>query len=170
MPRDYFAVLARHSAWANQRLYQACATLNPAEYMRERGSSYGSLHATLNHMLVVDRVWIARIEGRVPPSMGENQILYADLLGLKIARLAEDEHLRNLVAGLPQTAMNLPIHHIDSKGDRFAAPLRFVLAHLFDLQSRCRGEALLLLAQAGADAPALDLLVFLREAETAARG
>jgi uncharacterized damage-inducible protein DinB len=167
MPGEYFAVLAQHSAWANRRLYQACETLSPGEYLRQRASSFGSLHATLNHILVADRVWIARIEGNTPPSLDENQILYADLVGLKVARLAEDEHLRQLVAGLPEAALDLRLHYTSRLGDRFATPLRFVLAHLFDGQSRCRGEALALLEQAGIRAPSLDLLVFLRSAEAA---
>jgi uncharacterized damage-inducible protein DinB len=164
MSRDYFAVFAHHNGWANQRLYSACETLSAPEYLRERGSRYGSLHATLNHILVTDRVWIARIEGRIPPAFDDNQILYADFVALKIARVAEDEHLGQLVAGLPETALDLPLHYIDRHGDRFAAPLRFALAHLFDAQSRLRGEVVALLAQAGAPLVSLDLLAFLREA------
>ena len=64
MPSDYFAVLAQHNAWANRRLLQSCEALAPAEYLRERGSVYGSLHAALNHILATDRLWIGRIEGR----------------------------------------------------------------------------------------------------------
>lgn len=163
MPSDYFAVLAQHGAWANQRLFHACERLSPAEYLRERASSYGSLHATLNHMLIIDRLWLARIEGRTPPPVDDAQILYADLLGLKVARLAEDEHLRLLIGGLAKPAMDAPVHYSDRQGRRFAAPLRFVLAHLFDAQSRCRGEAVALLAQTAARAPALDLMAFLHE-------
>jgi uncharacterized damage-inducible protein DinB len=163
MSRDYFAALASHNAWANARLYSACEALSPAEYLRERGSTHGSLHATLNHILLADRVWIARIDGRTPPSLGDNQILYPDLLALKIARIAEDEHLRQLIAGLSAPAMDLPLHYIDRRGNRFAPPLRLVLAHLFDAQAQGRGEATALLAQAGAHPPALDLMGFLRE-------
>jgi uncharacterized damage-inducible protein DinB len=170
MSQAYFAVLARHSAWANRRLYGVCETLSAAEYLRERPSSHGSLHATLNYVLVTDRAWIARLEGRTPPPFEANQILYADLLALKIARLAEDEHLRNLVDGLSKAAMASSIHYMDRRGNRFVATTRLVLAHLFDFQSRCRGETLVLLAQAGIRAPSLDLLVFLREAGATASG
>jgi uncharacterized damage-inducible protein DinB len=163
MSRDYFAAFAWHNAWANARLFGACEALSPPEYLRERGSSYGSLHATLNHILLADRVWIARIEGRIPPAFADNQILYGDLVALKIARVAEDEHLRQLIAGLSEAAIGLPLHYTDQHGNRLAAPLRFVLAHLFDLQSQRRGEAAALLAQAGVPPPALDLLAFLRE-------
>jgi uncharacterized damage-inducible protein DinB len=170
MTPAYFATLARHSAWANRRLYDSCETLSAMEYLRERPSSYGSLHATLNYVLATDRAWIARLEGRTPPPFAENQILYADLLALKIARLAEDEHLKNLVDGLSAARMASSMHYIDQHGDRVVTSTRLVLAHLFDFQSRCRGETLALLAQAGVPTPPVDLLVFLRDAGTAASG
>ena len=109
MPSDYFAVLAQHSAWANRRLYQSCEALAPAEYLRERGSVYGSLHAALNHILATDRLWIGRIEGRSQPAIDEHQILYADLVALKVARLAEDEHLRLVISGLTTGALDVPV-------------------------------------------------------------
>jgi uncharacterized damage-inducible protein DinB len=169
MPSGYFAILAQHSAWANERLYEACEKLSPAEYWCERGSNPGSLHATLNRHLVTDRVWIARIEGRAPPSLAHNQILYADLVGLKVARVAEDEHLRQLVAGLTEPTLDLSLHYIDRRGKRCEMQLRWVLAHLFDAQARCRGEASALLVQAGIPTPCLDLLAFLRRSEGGTR-
>jgi uncharacterized damage-inducible protein DinB len=170
MPSEYFAVLAQHSAWANRRLYRACESLAATEYLRERAATFGSLHATLNHILVSDRIWVARIEGRASPPLEENQILYADLVALKVARLAEDEHLRHLVGGLPEAALDQPLHFTNRRGDRFETPLRLVLAHLFNHQARCRGEAQALLAQAGVRLASLDLLAFLRKGEAAAAG
>lgn len=170
MPSDYFAVLAQHSAWANRRLFQACGSLSAADYLRERASTFGSLHAALNQILIADRIWIARLEGRTSPSLDENQILYPDLIGLRIACLAEDERLRHLIGGLSEAMLGQPLQYQNRRGDRGATPIRFVLAHLFDHHSGCRGAALALLAQAGVRAPALDLLAFLREAGAAAPG
>jgi uncharacterized damage-inducible protein DinB len=170
MPSDYFAVLAQHSAWANRRLHRACGSLSAAEYLRERAATFGSLHATLNHILVVDRIWVARIEGRTPPPLDENQILYPDLIGLRVACLAEDERLRHLVAGLSEAMLDQPLYYRDRRGDRHETPLRLALAHLFDHHARCRGEALALLSQAGIRTPSLDLLAFLRNAGAAPAG
>ena len=74
MPSDYFVTLARYNAWANRRLYRACGRLSESEYLRDRLPAFGSLHATLNHILVADRVWLARIEGRTPPGLDLEQI------------------------------------------------------------------------------------------------
>lgn len=170
MPSDYLAVLAQHGAWANRRLYRTCEELSTADYLRERASTFGSLHATMNHITIVDRIWIARIEGRTPPAFDENQLLYPDLIGLKLACVAEDERLRHLVGGFSEATLDQPLHYRNRRGDRRETPLRFVLAHLFDDHARCRGEAAALLAQAGVPAPSLDLLSFLHEASAAPAG
>src|SRR5215831_9859309 len=100
MTSSYFATLARYNAWANDRLYRACEALGATEYMRARSSYFGSFHATLNHILVADRIWIARIQRQRLPTLRLDQMLYGDLIALKVARLAEDEHIRIMIAGI----------------------------------------------------------------------
>ena len=168
MPSDYFVTLARYNAWANRRLYRACGRLSESEYLRDRLPAFGSLHATLNHILVADRVWLARIEGRTPPGLDLEQILYADLIGLKVARLAEDAHLRNLVAGLSQATLDQPLVYRNRRGDRFQTPLCLVIGHMFNHQAHYRGKASALLAQTEVPPPSLDLIRFVRQEEGAA--
>jgi uncharacterized damage-inducible protein DinB len=55
--------MARFNEWANQRLYGSVADLPEREYRADRGLFFGSVHRTLNHILVVDRIWTRRIEG-----------------------------------------------------------------------------------------------------------
>ena len=163
MHGDYFATLARYNVWANRRLYQACEALSAAEYLRERPSVFGSLHATLNHILVIDRIWIARIEGRAPANLKLDQILYGDLIGLKIARFADDDRLRNIVAAIPEAQLDQPLSYRNSRGDRCATPLRIVLAHLFNHQTHHRGQAHALLSHTEVAPPTLDLIDFARQ-------
>jgi uncharacterized damage-inducible protein DinB len=165
MRSNYFATLADYNAWANRRLYQACEALSATEYMRERAAFFGSLHATLNHILVADRIWIARLEGHSPPNLKLDQILYADLIGLKVARVAEDEHIRRTVAGIPGEALDRPLAYRNSRGDRFETPLRLVLGHFFNHQTHHRGQVHGLLSQTKMPPPALDLILFIRQTQ-----
>jgi uncharacterized damage-inducible protein DinB len=163
MNSSYFATLAAYNAWANRCLFDACEKLNAAEYMQERACSFGSLHATLNHILVADRLWMARIEGQVPPNLKYDQILYGDLIGLKVARVAEDEHIRIVVAGITEQRLDQRVEYRNSQGDRFDAPLRLVLGHFFNHQTHHRGQVHDLLSQTKVQPPALDLIVFVRQ-------
>ena len=55
------ALMARFNAWANDRLYGCVAGLSEAAYRKDRKAYFGSIHNTLNHLLVVDRLWTCRM-------------------------------------------------------------------------------------------------------------
>ncbi|MBS0562375.1 MAG: damage-inducible protein DinB, partial [Proteobacteria bacterium] len=61
--KEYFAEFAGYNAWANDRLYDAAAALTEAQYREDRGAFFKSVHGTLNHLLVTDRVWMRRFTG-----------------------------------------------------------------------------------------------------------
>jgi uncharacterized damage-inducible protein DinB len=95
----HFRMLARYNRLANARLYGACAGLSEAELKRRRPAFFTSIHGTLNHILLGDRIWLARFEGRVVPSTGLDAILYEDFAGLGAARVAEDARIEGFAAG-----------------------------------------------------------------------
>ena len=53
---DHPRLMARHSRWANARLYDAVALLDAEDYHADRPAFFGSIHNTLSHILVGDRV------------------------------------------------------------------------------------------------------------------
>src|SRR6476661_5713110 len=73
-----YRMFAGYNAWCNARLYAAAAALSDADYRANRGVFFKSLHGTLNHLLVGDRIWMRRFtgEGEVPPSL--DAVLYDD--------------------------------------------------------------------------------------------
>lgn len=164
MKLDYFRTFARYNQWANRRLYNACAGLPEAEYMKQRPSFFGSLHATLNHILVGDRVWMGRITGHPSPDIRAlNQILYGELTGLRVAREAEDAQIINVVDAMDEPTLNTTLRYKSMAGEAQQTPMRFVLAHLFNHQTHHRGQAHGLLSQTGVTPPPLDLIYYLRE-------
>ena len=63
-------MFAGYNAWCNERLYDAAAKASDADYRADRGVFFKSLHGTLNHLLVGDRIWMQRFTGKgeLPPS------------------------------------------------------------------------------------------------------
>ena len=57
---ENYCFLARYNRWINQRLFDACERLSDEERKQERGAFFGSLHRTLNHLVVADQVWLRR--------------------------------------------------------------------------------------------------------------
>jgi len=160
----YFRTLARYNQWANRRLYAAAAALPEADYMKRLPSFFGSLHATLNHILVGDRLWLGRLTGH--PDTGIHalsQILYPELAGLRVAREAEDALIITFVDELDEPALNSTLRYKTIKGAAQTTPVRFVLGHLFNHQTHHRGQCHGLLSALGvAEPPELDLIYYLR--------
>jgi uncharacterized damage-inducible protein DinB len=163
--REHIAMLAGYNAWANARVYAAARALPEDEYRADRGAFFRSVHHTLNHILVVDRLTLRRItgEGEAPDRL--DAILYADLEPLWTARIAEDTRLTDLVArrdevGLAETFTFSPL----TGTGRWEQPIAFALVHLFNHQTHHRGQIHSILTGLGRDGPVLDLLAFQREA------
>lgn len=53
-----------YNAWCNERLYDAAAQIADPDYRTDRGVFFKSLHGTLNHLLVGDRIWMRRFSGQ----------------------------------------------------------------------------------------------------------
>src|SRR5215468_12147121 len=88
----YVQCMARYNRWQNENLYGAADALSDAERRRERGAFFGSIHATLNHLLWADRIWMSRLAGTPKPDGGipQSVSLYEDWNDLKRERAAFD--------------------------------------------------------------------------------
>jgi uncharacterized damage-inducible protein DinB len=169
MIKAHFDTFAGYNAWANARLYEATGKLAEADYRRDGGAFFGSLHATLNHLLGTDRVWHSRcfgvdaVQGPVPTRL--DCILFEDFAQLRAARVQEDAAILKNVRALPEEAysgliryrrVSTPIEHTQARAE--------AMAHWFNHQTHHRGQAHALLTQiAGRDAaPEMDLLFYTR--------
>jgi uncharacterized damage-inducible protein DinB len=161
---DHMRTLATYNAWANARLYDAAATLPDDAYRRAAGAFFGSLHGTLNHLLVTDRLWLRRLTGAGDAPGRLDVILFDRLDALRQARVAEDARLQAYVAGLSPEALAADFDYATTSGAPQRQPRAEALAHLFNHQTHHRGQAHAILTRLGmADPPSLDLLMMQRE-------
>jgi uncharacterized damage-inducible protein DinB len=98
--KPLFEMLAGYNAWANERIYDAAAALSDADYRADHGGFFGSVHGTLNHLLVGDRIWMRRLTGEGPSPTQLDAILYEDFGDLRAACAAEDARIIAYVASL----------------------------------------------------------------------
>ncbi|MEN0075293.1 MAG: DinB family protein [Paracraurococcus sp.] len=160
----HLRTMAAYNAWANRRLYDAAAALPDALYRQPAGAFFGSLHGTLNHLLVADRIWLRRLTGTGDAPERLDAILHATLPGLRRAREVEDARLEDYVAGLTAEDLAASFAYATTSGTPQRQPRWEVLSHLFNHQTHHRGQAHAILTRLGiAEPPSLDLLLMQRE-------
>ena len=57
-------MMMEYNRWANERLFADCEQVPEEIYHRDLRTEYGSIHKTLDHILLVDLLWLERFAGR----------------------------------------------------------------------------------------------------------
>lgn len=163
---QHYRTFAAYNAWANRRLYAVAAQLSEAQYRADRGAFFGSVHGTLNHLLVTDRIWMRRMSGTGEAPTQLDAILFETLAELAPARQAGDARIEAHVAGLGAAELSADLRYSNSAGQPFVQPLATVLDHMFNHQTHHRGQVHSLISGflGNAATPSLDLVLYQREA------
>ena len=169
---DNYRLLARYNRWLNQRLYAACDTLSDEERQRERGAFFGSIHHTLTHLVLADRMWLHRFASQqtpfaaldaaalaLPPGVDYSSMaLYPDWADLQQTRDTLDEVIERWLAEMRPDFLTSTMLYANTKGVQRAHPAWQAMAHFFNHQTHHRGQATTLLMQAGVDVGVTDLV------------
>ncbi|QEX17854.1 damage-inducible protein DinB [Hypericibacter terrae] len=160
----HFSLMARFNQWVNRQLYDKVATLDDEAYRADTGIFFRTIHHTLNHLLVVDRLWIGRVTGSDRGISSLDQILFEDFTSLRAAREAEDRGLIALLDEMPDDRIEALVRFSTIKRDRhFEARVRDLLSGMFNHQTHHRGQIYAVMQQRGMDLPDVDLPFFLPE-------
>ena len=170
MSPEWLGALARYNRWMNAKLYEIAAELGDEARKRDMGAFFKSIHGTLNHLLVGDRIWLARFNGDVLPAgfLGPSGIrsldheLCVEFDDLRRERALTDDALAAWVSELTPERLAAPFVYI-RLGERHEMPLWWAVAHLFNHQTHHRGQVTTLLMQQGHDPGGTDLFTMLRQ-------
>ena len=66
----YVQTMARYNRWQNGNLYGAANMLSDDERRQNRSAFFKSIHATFNHLLSADNMWMSWLSGS--PTRREN--------------------------------------------------------------------------------------------------
>lgn len=160
---ETFQMFAAYNRWANAQLYDAAASMTEEERQAATGAFFGSLHATLNHILAADRIWLKRFTGAGDAPNRLDAILYEDFAALRQARNAEDERIIDWISGLTEaeiagTFTYTPVSSTQTVTQRLSG----AVSHMFNHQTHHRGQCHMMLTSMGKPSLALDLVYFQR--------
>ncbi|MCA1299955.1 DinB family protein [Stappia indica] len=156
--RHSIRAMALYNRWMNDRLYALCADLDDDARKADRGAFFGSIHATLDHILLGDRVWMGRFTGRSYQVVPIGTELYADFDALRVARAEMDTDILAFAEGLTSDWLAGDLTWTSGlDGISRTRPCWLLVTHLFNHQTHHRGQVTTLLSQLGIDPGPTDL-------------
>ena len=165
---EHVRMMTAYNAWANAQLYRASAHLDDAAFRADRGAFFKSVHGTLNHLLVTDRIWMQRFSGMGEAPDRLDAILFDSFPALRAAREAEDQRIEDYIRSMGDDDLTRVIRYRRvSTLEQYEQSLPLALSHLFNHQTHDRGQIHALLTGLSGEAPSLDLLLFQRAGASA---
>jgi uncharacterized damage-inducible protein DinB len=170
-----YVALARYNTWMNQRLYELAAALSEEERKRDVGAFFKSVHGTLNHLLLTDRVQLGRFvgaertrsleeSGRVIEIQSLDQELYADFATLRRERERTDAMIESWSAEItPEFLARTMEYDAMSQPGQYCVPMWAAVTHFFNHQAHHRGQIATIMSQLGRDVGITDFMAMLRE-------
>lgn len=165
-----FTRLARYNHWMNERLYALAAQMSDEERKLDRGAFFKSIHGTLNHILLGDRIWLARFANSghafaalkdhvLPPGVAAlGDELHSDFTTLTQERNKTDLAIEAWMTELDDTILNSTLRYKRMNGEAHEHPFWLVLTHFFNHQTHHRGQVTALLMQSGRDPGVTDFI------------
>jgi uncharacterized damage-inducible protein DinB len=170
-----FELMARYNQWMNARLYAEAAKLDEAELRADRGAFFGSILATLAHILAADTHWLKRFAAALPgmasldyvravplPALVRG-IVSPDFARLRTDRDAMDAAIVAFTAEADDALYARPLSYVNSAGESHTKPAGLVLRHVFNHQTHHRGQVTTLFSQLGIDVGVTDLSALIPE-------
>ena len=156
---DYVTFMARYNQEMNGRWLAAAARLTDAQRRADRGAFFGSIHATFNHLLWADRVWLWRLAGAEEPThpREKSTSFVEDFEELAILRRRTDREIVDWAETVTVDFLATPIVWFAGTPREFISPQAMRVVHMFNHQTHHRGQIHALLTAFGQDTGATDL-------------
>ncbi len=167
----FFQLLLNYSHWVNGQIMDRAREASDSDYMADAdGLSFGSLHATLIHIMTSEIIWLARWTGETPPEWVAKVRQSEEIARNEIPSLAallepwqeNSRRFRNFAQALTDEAVAARLAYRDLSGNESEQPLRELIAHVVNHGTQYRAEASVRLTQLRLSPGDMDFVAFAR--------
>ncbi len=158
---EFVATMARYNKWQNSSIFGAAGRLGDLDRKAERGAFFGSIHATLNHVLWADQMWLMRFGAAAGPdtktlNAGLSQFeSWQELMG---ERETFDAVIGDWATALTTADLEGDLSWVSgATGRAMTTPKWIAVTHLFNHQTHHRGQVHCLLTGFGIKPEMTDL-------------
>ncbi len=169
-PRAYFSTLARYNAWATRKLFEHADALPEADYRRDCGLFFKSVHGTLNHLLVAEHaVWFPRFAEGISNQVALNAELETDRARLRERLQGAAPRWLPLIASMEASRFDATLTYTTTRGIAQSLPFAATLGHVFNHGTHHRGQISAAITAMGHACPEIDMVWMLQAESAAAR-
>ena len=162
--RAHYATLARYDGWATRRLFETVDALSEADYRRDVGLYFKSVHGTLNHLLLTGALlWYPRFADGSSPSMRLDAEVEPDRAALRVRLIEAAARWEALIQTWPEARYAGRLDYVSTLGVARSLPFDLALTHVFNHATHHRGQVTAALTVLGQPGPELDLPWMLAE-------
>jgi uncharacterized damage-inducible protein DinB len=162
MNADTIRMLYDYNYWAHRMVWDCVTQLSEADFKRNTGYSWGSVHAQVVHTMGAEWIWFSRLQGTSPDSMLQTDD-YPDYASIR-ARWDEIEaEVRAYVNGLTDEQIRGTFTYSTTSGREYTEPALDILLHIVNHGTDHRAQTLAMLHKLGAPTVEQDLIFYLRE-------
>lgn len=167
---EHIRLMAEYNEWMNAKVYSAAMRLTDAELSIDRKAFFGSILGTLNHLVVVDTLWLKRFAthpahyteleflNKILTPTRLDEILFEDIQSLSRHRIMFDHKLKKWADSINEKDLDHVLVYTTIAGKAAQKKFYTLLIHLFNHQTHHRGQTTTLLTQANVDVGVTDLL------------
>ena len=159
--RELLSTMYAYNDWANARILDTAARLDPDQYRADHGASFGSVHDTLVHIMGAQWLWLSRWQGTSPRALPSPDA-FADLPAVRRRWAEIDADTRAFVAGLTRPEqLDRVVEYVNTEGQRWAYPLWQQMVHQVNHGTQHRSEVAMILTRCGHSPGWLDFLYYM---------
>lgn len=154
--QNYIRLMAAYGEWQNRCIYGSASELTDEARKQDRGAFFGSIHATLSHLLWGDQIWLHRLAGTdhwtIPaaPDVGDSLVTHPHWPDLHRDRQATDAALLNWAQKVTPADLEGEFAWESTSGGYLSKPKWTLVVQLFNHGTHHRGQVHAMLTAAGA--------------------
>ncbi len=160
--KNYFIYQADYQHWANDILFASLDHLDDASRNSSQGLFFDSIHKTTDHMLVVSRNWMWRLQ-QDKQSIGYGVVLYPDWKELKNALRHDVRAMQHWLEAQSEDFFESQISYPSANNQVRINWVRDLLTHMMTHMVHHRGQISAVATRLGAPVAEMDYLYYKRE-------
>jgi len=128
--KEYLLNLLNYNSWANDEFFKVIIKLSSEEINKQRKSFMNSIRNSLNHLLVIDKVWLTNMKKEKHTFDNLQTILYENMEQLWKEKKKEEQLIKNYVENLSDKEFEEIVECELIGGNKVSISRSMIITHL----------------------------------------